>query len=78
MSNGTVGEQNVPPQNNSVVCGLLTTQNNLGPKDSERNLDLCHNAYKNLDEWPDPRIGPSPEILQRTGARCDEGNLAGP
>ena len=44
--NEVAGEQNLPPQNVSLVCRLFPAENNQGPKDSGRNFDLPPNCLK--------------------------------
>lgn len=58
----TAGEHNWPPQKSSLACGFFWGENNRGPNDSGRMLDLLPNCLKNRDRGPLARREPSPQV----------------
>ena len=58
----TIGDKIWHFKNVPLIYGLFQTENNQGPKDSGRNLDLPPNCLRNEDRGPVPRRETLPQI----------------
>ena len=65
-----VGEQNFPPCNVSLACGLFSAEKNQDAKESGRNLEIPPNCLKEFRWRGFSRIELSPEISTKIWARC--------
>ena len=72
-----VGEQNFPPWNVSLACGLFWAEKNQDSKELGRNLEIPPNCLKEFRWRGFPRIELSPEISAKIWARWGWRNSTG-